>query len=279
MNADPDPNVEDADHRAAAAFVAARRQAQALPDYPGALPVDLDQAYGRQDLAIGMWADRVAGWKVGKIPQAWAARLGEERLVGPIFARHVQWVQSELSAPIAVIDGGFAAVEAEYIFVLDRDAPAAKLAWTPEEAADWVRELRLGIEFAGSPLASINVLGPAVVVSDFGNNAGLIVGPAVSDWRSRSWHELSCETYVGNQMAGRGGAASLSGGPLAALAFALARCAKRKRPLRAGDLISTGASTGIHDIRIGETARVEFAGGVVLNCHARRAVAADSDSA
>ena len=54
-------------------------------------------------------------------------------------------------------------VPREYIFVLDRDAPSERLTWTPAEAAEWVRELRLGIEFAGSPLATINVLGPAVV--------------------------------------------------------------------------------------------------------------------
>lgn len=259
--------------RIARRFVCARLQAQALADYPGGLPADLTQAYARQDAAIALWPDRIAGWKVGKIPDAWCDRLGEERLVGPIFASHVQQVRPGDDAAIDVIDGGFAAVEAEYIFVLDRDAPSERLTWTPAEAAEWVRELRLGIEFAGSPLATINVLGPAVVVSDFGNNAGLLVGPIVPDWRDLALETLSCETFVAGLRVGRGGAASISGGPLAALAFALERCARRGRPLKAGDLISTGASTGIHDIRIGEAARVEFAGGIVLHCHAERAQA------
>jgi 2-keto-4-pentenoate hydratase len=252
----------------ARAFVCARLRAKALGDYPGPLPRSLDEAYARQDAAIALWPDRVIGWKVGRIPADWRERVGEERLVGPIFSRHLATMASGDHCDIEVIDGGFAAVEAEYIFMLKRSARPDKLNWSSEEAAEHVGALHLGIEFAGSPLKTINALGPAVVVSDFGNNSGLLLGPEVIDWGSRSLESLSCETYVGDELVGRGGAASLDGGPLEALAFALGRCAQRGRPLRAGDLISTGASTGIHDIRAGQSARVEFAGGVILHCSA-----------
>ena len=253
-------------------FVCARLGARALVEYPGPLPISLDEAYARQDAAIELWPDRVVGWKVGKIPAGWAEVVGEERLVGPIFAAHVQPQISGQSRVIDVIDGGFAAVEAEYVFVLGESAAPDKFDWTAEDAAVCVAELRIGIEFAGSPLATINHLGPAGVVSDFGNNAGLLLGPVVKDWRAQTLDSLSCETFVGGRLVGRGGAASISGGPLTALAFALNRCARRGRPLLAGDVVSTGASTGIHDIRIGEQARVEFAGGVILHCVAERAL-------
>lgn len=271
MPSAPAPTVDLINAGVARAFVCARLQARALSDYPGPLPRDLTEAYERQHAAIGMWPDRVIGWKVGRIPDPWRVSLGEERLVGPIFSLHLATMASGEHCEIEVIEGGFAAVEAEYIFMLKRSARADKIDWTIEEAADMVGALHLGIEFAGSPLASINQLGPAVVVSDFGNNAGLLLGPEVSDWRMKSLESLSCETYVDGQLAGRGGAASIDGGPLAALAFAFSRNARRGRPLRAGDLVSTGASTGIHDIRIGESARVEFAGGVILHCSAIRA--------
>lgn len=271
MNSTPAPAAGASPIEVARQFVCARLNARALTGYPGPLPGSLDEAYARQDAAIELWPDRVVGWKVGKIPSGWAEVVGEERLVGPIFAAHVQPQVSGQSLVIAVIDGGFAAVEAEYVFVLGDSAAPGKIDWTPEEAAGCVAELRIGIEFAGSPLATINHLGPAVVVSDFGNNAGLLLGPVVSDWRAQALDSLRCETFVGGRLVGRGGAASISGGPLAALAFALNRCARRGRPLHAGDVVSTGASTGIHDIRIGEQARVEFAGGVVLHCVAERA--------
>ena len=89
-----------------------------------------------------------------------------------------------------MIGGGFGAVEAEYVYRLGRDATTQKLHWTPEEALELVDELLVGVEFAGSPLASINVLGPRVVASDYGNNAGLILGAVVPGWRERP-HDIS----------------------------------------------------------------------------------------
>jgi 2-keto-4-pentenoate hydratase len=267
---EPADSVSDpvAELSIATRFVRARLAGQSLDAYPGPLPVDLEQAYRRQDLAIGLWPDALVGWKVGKIPDAWTERLGEDRLVGPVFARQLRHIEVGSCLPLEVIAGGFAAVEAEYIFVLGADAPADKFRWTHAEAADLVAALHLGIEFAGSPLATINQLGPAVVVSDFGNNAGVLLGPEVAHWRSLDMQSLSCETWIADQCVGRGGAAFISGGLLEALVFALERNARRGRPLRAGMLVSTGASTGIHDIAVGQRAQVRFAGGTVLTCEA-----------
>ena len=63
-----------------------------------------------------------------------------------------------------------------------------------------------------------------------------------------------------------GSAASVSGGPLAALAFALRCNARRGRPLRAGTLVSTGAVTGVHSIAAGQAAEAVFTGLGVLRC-------------
>jgi 2-keto-4-pentenoate hydratase len=251
-------------------FVAARLAAKALRDYPGPLPTTLADAYARQDAAIALWPDDIAGWKVGGIPDLWAARFGASRLVGPIFHRHLWHASASAAMPMPVIPDGFAAIEAEYVFVLGISAPAERVEWTPAQAADLVGELRVGIELAGSPLATINELGPAVVVSDFGNNAGLLLGEPI-DWRSQSLESMTCETRLGGRRVGRGGAAAIAGGPLAALAFALGCCARRGRPLRAGEVVSTGACTGIHPVRIGEEARVTFAGASDLCCRVVRA--------
>lgn len=244
-------------------LVRARLQATALPDYPGALPPSLDAGYASQDAAIAMWPTRVAGWKVGRIPDAWLARMGEERLVGPIFEDAVQQALPGETAGFAVIADGFAAVEAEFVFRLGADAPVGKTAWTDDEALALVDALLVGAELAGSPLPRINDLGPAVVVSDFGNNAGLILGPPVPEWRRMLGtleQDLRCETAIDGEVVGSGRASDIAGGLVAALRFALARCARRGMPLRAGQLVSTGAATGIHDIRAGQQARVSFDG-------------------
>lgn len=261
MNHSPEV-MENTETRDAVArrFVAARRAAQALPCYPGPLPATLDEAYARQDAAISLWDEPVVGWKVGRIPDEWLTRMGEDRLMGPIFASRLQHVEPGDELALPVIPNGFAAVEAEYIFRLAKDAPLERIDHDLHSAAALVGSLHIGVELAGSPLATINELGPAIVVSDFGNNAGVYVGHTIPDWRDRPWSQLTCRTRIDGREVGRGGALSLPGGPLAALAFALNRGARRRRPLKAGMIVSTGAATGIHDIRPGQHVLVSFDG-------------------
>lgn len=244
---------------------------RALDGFPGQIPADLVAAYACQDAAIALWPDRVAGWKVGFIAPEQRDASGDPRLVGPIFSRAV-WPDIEgeiLRFPIFV--GGFAAVEAEYIFRLGSDVPTGKTEFTEAEALSLVAALHVGVETAGSPLATINVLGPRVVVSDFGNNAGLILGPEIPDWTRMPASQMRCTCSINGVMVGSGGADSVPGGLASSLAFALGRCARRGIKLGAGTLITTGAATGIHDIRVGEVARMDFDGIGSIEC---RAVAA-----
>lgn len=248
-------------------LVAARLAARPLARFPGVLPADLAEAYRCQDAVIARWPAPVAGWKVGYIAPERRERNGDPRLVGPIFAGKIRPLDGA-EGEFAVIAGGFAAVEAEFMFRLARDIPAQVQDWTPEDAAREVAALHVGIELAGSPLADINVLGPCAVVADCGNNAGLLLGPAIANWQDVAMDELRCSTWIDGQLAGRGGAATLAGGPLAALAFALSRNARCGRTMRAGEWITTGAATGIHDIVAGQHAVVDFGAYGRLRCRA-----------
>jgi len=249
-------------------FVQARRDGSALRDFPGTIPRTIDDAYRIQDAAIRCWPDSIVGWKVGYIAPELREPTGDERLVGPIFAGQLQLAEAEMSLDFPVFAGGFAAVEAELVFRLGADAPAGKLHWTLDEAEALVADLYIGIETAGSPLATINELGPRVVVSDFGNNAGMLLGPKIADWRAARAPLLDCVSFIDGRKVGAGSVETLAGGPLVALAFALSRCARNGRPLRAGHLVTTGAVTGIHDIVAGQSARVDFGAHGSLRCRA-----------
>ncbi len=259
----------------AAGFVQARLRARPLDAFPGPIPATLDAAYRCQDLAIALWPDRIAGWKVGRINPPDDTVFQTERLAGPIFSRTIQNVALGAPRRVPVITGGFAAVEAEFIFAIGQDAPPEKFEWTLAEATDLVAEVHIGIEMAGSPLSTINDLGPLVIASDFGNNAGLLVGPAASGWRRRPTTEWLCETIIDGVSVGRGAVDELPGGPFEAIRFIAQHAARRGRPLTAGDLISTGAVTGVHDIRVGQTAVVRFQGLGDLVCQATRAEPSD----
>lgn len=250
----------------ASAFVAARREGHALGAFPGAVPATMAEGYAVQELAIARFPDAVVGWKVGAIARPQRERDGDARLVGPIFRRALRQAIGDEPVRFPVFDGGFAAVEAEFVFRLAGDAVPDKHRYDADEAAALVASMHVGIETAGSPLATINALGPTVVVADFGNNAGLILGPAIASWRARPPESLTCETFVAGASVGRGSAASIENGPLAALAFALGHLAARGRPLKAGDCVTTGAVTGIHDIVAGQSAHVVFDGIATLRC-------------
>ncbi len=245
------------------AFVAARKGGRALTAYPGAAPESLEAAYAIQDEAIAAWPDRVAGWKLGRINAPHEARFGAGRLAGPIFSRNV-WTAGQAPTRFDVIAGGFAAVEAEYVLELGATAPD-RGDWTTEAVAPLVSRVFTGVEIAGSPFAGINDFGPAVTASDFGNNAGLILGGEIDGWRERL-PDLICTMTIDGVVAGRGGAAAIPGGPLDSLAFLLNLLHRRGRRLEAGQLVSTGAATGVHDIRAGQSAGADFGPDGSIDC-------------
>jgi 2-keto-4-pentenoate hydratase len=240
-------------------FVAARRQGTPLADFPGELPPTLEQAYRCQDAAIQAWPDTIGGWKVGRIPPEAEHRLGCDRLAGPIFRATIRDGATGECPVMPVFVGGFAAVEAEFVAVIGSDAPADKRQWSLDEAAAMISDLRLGLEIASSPLAAINDIGPLAVVCDFGNNAGLIVGDSIRDWRHRSLESFSCQAFVDGRHVGSGGAFQLSGGYLRSVQFVLELAAARGLPLRAGCFIATGQTTGIHEVSLDQEARLTFA--------------------
>ncbi len=252
----------------AARFVEARRTAGFFVEYPGSKPADLDAAYRCQDEAITLWDDAIAGWKVGWIPEPLSEKFGAQRLVGPIFRRGIRQAAGEAVIDTPVFANGFAAVEAEFVVQLAKDAPAGVTEWSAETARRFVKTMYVGIEIASSPLQNINDHGPAVVASDFGNNAGLLLGAEIPDWQTRALESLTCETRIDGDVVGRGSAAAVSGGPLTALAFALRVNARRRRPLRSGDYVSTGAATGVHSIVSGQSAEAIFMGIGTLRCRA-----------
>lgn len=238
-------------------FTAARAAGRALDGFPGTPPATLESAYQIQAAAIARWPDAVGGWKVARVNPAFANQFPEERLIGPAFARNVHHVEQGGVADCPVFDGGFAAVEAEVVIVLAADSPAGKADWTADSVAPFVKSMHIGVEVASSPLATLNDIGPGAVIADFGNNWGVVVGPEIANWRELEAIEV--ETFIDGQSVGHGKVV-IKPGPLGALAFTLNKRAQQGGVLRAGDVISTGMITGVHDIRIGQQSRHAFAG-------------------
>ena len=248
-------------------FVTARRTATALPDYPGDLPADMSAAYAIQDAALDQWHQDLIGWKIARIHPDFQASHGE-RMAGPIFANTFKdYTGEELTYPVFV--GGFAAVEAEFVLRIDHDADPEKTEYSEEEALRLCDAIFAGAEIAGSPFPKINDLGPTVTVSDFGNNFGEILGPKLAEIDSdatlntfspEALKAYKAKTEIDGQVVGEGGLFIMPGGPFQALAWLAGHLATRGRPLKRGQLISTGQTTGVHSIAAGQTSVITFSG-------------------
>lgn len=253
----------------AAAFNAARQSRRALSDFPGMVPDHRADAYAIQSSQMDMRGETVAGWKVAMTAPAFLADFGEDRLAGPVFAsRHFTCTANGLVL-WAVIPGGFAAVEAEFIAVMAQDVPEFGRLPTLEDVAPLIGSWHAGLELAGSPLATINDAGPFAVVADCGNNDGAVIGPAIADWRDDRIGELAVQVFVDGILSGTGSAAKIRGGPLAAVAFLIAHLEQRGRPLKANQFVSTGALTGIHKVKPGQGVQVQFGTGIQMNVAVR----------
>ena len=241
----------------AEAFVDARRRARGLAAYPGEAPIDLAAAYRIQAHAIRLDGRAVAGWKVGRINPPEDARLGTNRLSGPIFADTIVAVHNGAVPAMPVFAEGFAAAESELLLHV---APGFAGTVPESDAAtrDLLDEIRLGIEIASSPYPRINTDGPAVTVSDFGNNHGLVMGPVLAGWRELDLSAIPVTTAIDGTVAGQATAATMLDGPYGAVRFLLANLAERGIDTSGGLWVSSGAITGVHPVRAGQSVTATF---------------------
>ncbi|MBN8814401.1 MAG: fumarylacetoacetate hydrolase family protein [Sphingomonas sp.] len=254
----------DADNivQIARSFVDARRAGRALPDYPGAMPTTLDEAYAVQDIAIEFAGSTVAGWKVGKIDPPVA---GTNRLAGPIFADQIVSNDGSVVA-MPVFADGFAAAEAEFLLRIGAMPDPAKTSYTIDEARDLIDAVHVGIEIASSPFPGINQNGPGVTISDFGNNNGLVVGDGIPNWRDVDLNEWQVRLCINDHEVGAATTATMLDGPFGAARFLFELMAARGIALTPGQWISTGAVTGVHAVSIGDRIEATFDGRMTIGC-------------
>lgn len=245
-------------------FLSARRAAEGISGYPGDMPDSLEEAYRIQDEAIAGWPHAVRGWKVGRVVPPFTSRFGTDRLAGPIF--HVAEAVEDGDAVMPVFANGFAAGEAEFLFRVGSAPPSGKTRFSLEEAAELIDAVHVGIEVASSPLPTINALGPVAVVSDFGNNNGLVVGPAIPDWRRSGLEEWAVATLVDGVEVGRGSSSNFPDGAIGSARFLFELMADRGIQLTPGQWISTGAVTGVHEARPGQTVEARFGARYRISC-------------
>lgn len=241
-------------------LIAARRSCLPLDAFPGTVPETPQDAYHVQDLCIAGWDDELVGWKVAGLKSELHESFNAQRQSGPVFKKALQFSTGSDHILAPVFAEGFAAIEAEFIIELDDISSLPTSNLTIEDAQNAIAKVFMGIEVASSPMKDTHAYGIFSPISDFGNNAGIIVGPEITNWRDIDLSNIDVSVKVANESVGKAKTKPGLGGPLGAVEYLIEHLAKRGHTIGAGAYISSGAITGVHQAAIGVPCEVEFDG-------------------
>jgi len=242
------------------AVLYARRACKPILGFPAELPQTLEQAYAVQLDAISKWDAELIGFKVGGVPPQWKTQFPTNWLAGPMFEDQKYAVKNSDSLDVTVFEGGFAAYEAELVFVLKNLDKLDKPLKTIEETHAFISRVHLGAEIASSPNLLVNELGPGSIISDLGNNAGVVLGPEAPLSILDDFSKLEVVLTIDDVEIGRATPNPGENGPLGALRFILNHFIglKGQIDLPKDCLISSGAITGVHQSHAGTKSTIKF---------------------
>lgn len=232
-------------------LVHARRSREPLvvPD-KAALTTDI-VAYRVQDKAYAkLWPGILpAAWKVG------APSPKVEPAAAPIPPELVLANPARASAGALNLIG----VEAEVAYRLARDLPPRKKPYTEQEIAGAVGEVLVTIELCATRLADWKEAPGGWKLADFQSSGALVVGSGTRNWRAIDWAKQQVTFRIGERTSQATGAHPF-GDPFRLLPWLAAHCATRTGGLRKGDIVTTGAWTGLEPAKPGDEVVATFPG-------------------
>jgi 2-keto-4-pentenoate hydratase len=150
-------------------------------------------------------------------------------------------------------------VEAEVAFRLAKDLPPRTRPYSERSIAAAVGEVVVAIELCDTRLANWKKTTGLWKLADFQNNNALVVGSGTRDWRKIDFLKQEVEFRIGTRIARAKGAHSF-GNPFRLLPWLVRHAAKRGLGLHAGDVITTGAWTGLEIAKPGDEVVARFPG-------------------
>lgn len=210
-----------------------------------------EEAYRVQDeVFAALWP--------GAGPVAWKAG-GPSDKVEPTAAPIPPGNLLRSPASVAAADMQMIGVEAELAFRLARDLPPRSRPYSVRSVAAAIGEVVVAIEICGSRLANWKETSGVWKLADFQNNSALVVGSGTRDWQKIDFLQQEMEFRIGSRVAKAKGAHPY-GSPARLLPWLVAHAAKRGLGLHAGDVITTGAWTGLEAAEAGDEVSAWFPG-------------------
>jgi 2-keto-4-pentenoate hydratase len=231
-------------HQKAERIVALWRERRPIDILPAELmPADLDEAYAIrllfEEIETAGGRGAVAGFKIGLTTPIMQKLCGvEEPCYGAIFAGEVHHRRAELS----VGDYCRLGIETEIAVRLGEDLPQGH---DRDRVAGAVESCMAAIELLEDLRHDYKRLSAAAMVAGNVWNAGIVLGPPVTDWRRLDLAQLTARLTINGIEIGHGKGGDVMGNPLNALAWLAETRAASGTPLKRGTVVMTGSMVPI----------------------------------
>lgn len=220
-------------------------------------PADIGAAYAVQSAWVSRQIEagaRVAGHKIGLTNPAVQAQLGVDQ---PDFGTLLDTMACPADEPIDITRTLQPKIEAEIAFILASDLDAAEIG--PADVAAATAYVVAALEIVDSRIADWDI----DIVDTIADNASSGLFVLADRHRELGSMDLRACTMTlrrGEEVVSTGSGAACLGDPLAAVAW-LARTARdHGRPLRAGDVVLSGALGPVVPVRPGDAFHARISG-------------------
>jgi 2-keto-4-pentenoate hydratase len=246
--------------RAADRLMKARLAGEALQDLDVDLrPRTMEEAYRIQSLFRDQWCaktgDTVIGWKIGATASVIQEKFGVSTpFAGPFFASTIEHLKGQFIAA----KFQHLIIESEFAFrVATVIGPRAK-PYTRDEVMEKVDAVIPAIEVV-SPRFQDLLFGRApTAVADCALNGAFVFGTPYLNWRALNLPAFPVVLRVNDQIAAEGKGAAVLGDPITSLVWAIHHLSEQNITVDAGQIISTGTTTGIVKLDVGDIAVADF---------------------
>jgi 2-oxo-3-hexenedioate decarboxylase/2-keto-4-pentenoate hydratase len=254
--------LDDQQLQQAAQFLLAEHQNRnPFGPFPEAIaPNTVADAYAVQERfnALVAGADGpIAGYKIALTTPVMQRMVGfHEPCSGNLFAKTIHHSPVTLAGADYVRLG----VECEIAVRLGQDLPPGQAPYDRKSVGDAVEALMVAFEVVDDRGADYSNLFFPWVIADNTWNAGVILGPPVTDWRDIDLAAAQGTMRINGEITGEGHGSDVMGHPLEALAWLANLQAQRGTGLSQGMIVMTGSIVTTTHLHIGDSVIVSVEG-------------------
>jgi 2-keto-4-pentenoate hydratase len=228
-----------------------------LPE--GLRPATFEDAYAiQQHVVSGLLSDgaRRIGYKAACTSEVAQHALNVE---GPLFGQLLS--HSSHASGHTLVASGFVhrVVEAEFAFRFGEDVAAVEGGHTIESIARYVDAVIPAIEIVDYRYREWTI-GARQVAADNAIHGAWISGEPVHDWHALDLSTAAVTVTVDGELRTSGSGAAVLGHPLTVLAWLADVLPRYGFGLVAGDVVTTGVTTGVFEAQAGELVEAMFEG-------------------